>query len=190
MKAMKKIGDDEQAEKATKGKEPAPEKEAETQTFGAPPPPKEPGTEGVGDEGSAASKVSDAKASGKLKPLEDLMTEQGWDMDAGEALLLAQKTQAPGTQRKSPADLAQMMRDDPGIYKDLQALQPGGALDDLEQNGTTAMEKKAKAGPAAPPPKEPDGDEAAPPPPPPPAMGVDDKLRDMMKKKKAPPAPL
>ena len=79
----------------------------------------------------AAEMVADAKASGALKPLEDVMVEQGWDMDAGTALLLAQKKQAPGTQGKSPEELAQMLRDDPSVYEDLQALQPGGKLDAL-----------------------------------------------------------
>lgn len=80
-------------------------------------------------EGSAAQMVMAAKTSGALKPLEDVMKEEGWPMDAGVALLLAQKKQAPGTQGKTPEELAQMLRDDPGVYKDLEALQPGGALD-------------------------------------------------------------
>ena len=79
----------------------------------------------------AAKMVADAKASGALKPIEDVMVEQGWDMDAGTALLLAQKKQAPGTQGKSPEELAQMLRDDPSVYEDLQALMPGGKLDML-----------------------------------------------------------
>ena len=79
----------------------------------------------------AAKMVADAKASGALKPIEDVMVEQGWDMDAGTALLLAQKKQAPGTQGKSPEELAQMLRDDPSVYEDLKALMPGGKLDML-----------------------------------------------------------
>lgn len=93
----------------------------------APPPPGGPPGD-VSDKKSAADMVAEAKASGALKPLEDVMKEQGWDMDAGTALLLAQKKGAPGTQEKSPEELAQMLRDDPGIYDDLQALQPGGSL--------------------------------------------------------------
>jgi hypothetical protein len=93
------------------------------------------------ESGDAASMVADAKASGKLKPLEDVMKEQGWDMDAGTALLLAQKKQAPGTQGKSPEELAEMLRSDPSVYEDLQALQPGGALDMLgKKDGPPPME--------------------------------------------------
>jgi hypothetical protein len=92
-----------------------------------------PKPEGGAPAGDAATMVADAKASGKLKPLEDLMKSEGWDMDAGEALLLAQKKQAPGTQGKSPEELAEMMRNDPSIYTDLQELQPGGVLDGLEK---------------------------------------------------------
>ena len=83
--------------------------------------------------GDAEGMVAEAKASGKLKPIEDVMAEQGWDMDAGTALLLAQKKQAPGTQGKSPEELAEMLRSDPSVYEDLKALQPGGALDGLEK---------------------------------------------------------
>ena len=83
--------------------------------------------------GDAAGMVAEAKASGKLKPIEDVMSEQGWDMDAGTALLLAQKKQAPGTQGKSPEELAEMLRSDPSVYEDLKALQPGGALDSIEK---------------------------------------------------------
>jgi hypothetical protein len=96
----------------------------------------------------AASMVADAKASGALKPIEDLMSEQGWDMDAGTALLLAQKPQAPGTQGKSPEELAQMMRDNPSVYEDLQALQPGGVLDKLgKETGTDSSRTSRDAAP-------------------------------------------
>lgn len=108
----------------------------------------DPGTTAPAADGDdAASMVADAKASGKLKPIEDVMKEQGWDMDPGTALLLAQKKQAPGTQGKSPEELAQMLRADPSIYEELEALQPGGALDELETKGTSAMAEKRKAEP-------------------------------------------
>ena len=88
----------------------------------------------------AAKMVADAQASGALKPIEDVMVEQGWDMDAGTALLLAQKKQAPGTQGKSPEELAQMLRDDPSVYEDLQALMPGGKLDMLGKKDEPEMD--------------------------------------------------
>lgn len=116
---------------------------------GAPPDPKPSVSAGSSGQ-SAADMVAEAKASGALKPLEDLQKEMGWDMDAGTMLLLAQKKAAPGTQGKSPDELAQMLRDDPGVYKDLQELQPGGRLDKygkqldeaepVEESGTEGVE--------------------------------------------------
>lgn len=121
-----------------------------TMEGGAPPEMKPPGPPAAGmktpsSPDEAASMVEEAKAAGKLKPLEDLMQEEGWDLDAGTALILAQKTQAPGTQGKSPAELADMMRQDPSIYEDLLQLRPGGVLDDLEKNGTSGRQKAREA---------------------------------------------
>lgn len=108
------------------------------------------------EKAGAAEMVAEAKASGALKPIEDVMAEQGFDMDAGTVLLLAQKKQAPGTQGKSPEELAQMLRDDPSVYEDLQALMPGGKLDMLGKKDAP-MDDEESAG------EKPKGDKKKPP---------------------------
>lgn len=75
--------------------------------------------------------MSEAKASGKLNKLQDLMTEYSWPEDAESILLLAQKDDR--TKGKSPDELADMIRGDTSLYDDLVAYKPGGALEKLGQ---------------------------------------------------------
>jgi hypothetical protein len=75
----------------------------------------------------ASDLAAEAESSGKLKPLEDVMTEMGWPIPAGEMLLLAQKDER--TRGKSPEEIAGMLREDTSLYADLEAYQPGGKLD-------------------------------------------------------------
>lgn len=80
-----------------------------------------------------ADLIGTAESDGKLKALEDLMVEQGWDEDPGALIILAQKDDR--TAGKSPDELAEMMRSDPSLYDDLVAYKPGGALEGLAKKG-------------------------------------------------------
>lgn len=77
--------------------------------------------------GSAADLVTDAEGAGKLKALQVVMDDMGWDEPAGAVLLLAQKDDR--TKGKSPEELASALREEPSLYDDLVAMKPGGALD-------------------------------------------------------------
>lgn len=71
------------------------------------------------------TKLSDAEASGKLKPLSDWLAGEGRDdLDAKELLKLAQKDER--TRGKPPEEIAQMLTDDPALLDDLFEYRSGG----------------------------------------------------------------
>lgn len=82
------------------------------------------------DPKAAVTAVGEAESSGKLKALDEVMTEFGWPTKSGDLLMLAQKDDR--TKGKSPEEIADMLRADPSLYDDLMAYQPGGALDKPE----------------------------------------------------------
>lgn len=79
--------------------------------------------------------LGEAESQGKLKPLSDLMAEQGWTEDPGSVLLLAQKDDR--TQGKTPEELAAAFREDPSLYDDIVAYGPGGKLESLGKSEDT-----------------------------------------------------
>ena len=59
----------------------------------------------------------------KLAPLKAVMAEYNWPMSAEKTLIVAQKDDR--TKGKTPAELADMLRADPTIYDDLEAMDSG-----------------------------------------------------------------
>lgn len=59
----------------------------------------------------------------KLAPLKTVMDEYNWPMSAEKAMILAQKDDR--TKGKTPTELADMLRADPTIYDDLEAMDSG-----------------------------------------------------------------
>ncbi len=97
---------------------------------------KSPESKDARGEPKASDLVADAETSGKLAPLEEVLTEFGWDTPAGEMLLLAQKDER--TRGKSPEELAGMLREDGALYDDLEAYKPGGKLENLGKSDEPA----------------------------------------------------
>ena len=99
-----------------------------------------------GDESKidAVDLVGKAEADGKFAKLQSVLDDHGWDTSAGTLVMLAQKDER--TRGKSPDEIADMVSEDPSLYDDLEAYQPGGKLDKPEP---------------PPPPAEPDEDDVA-----------------------------
>jgi len=98
----------------------------------------------VPDQKEVDSALANAESSGKLKPLDDVMKEYGWDIPSADLIVLAQKDER--TQGKTPDELASMLRDDPSLYDDLAAYQPGGALAKPDEGESMAEEEKTDPG--------------------------------------------
>lgn len=95
-------------------------------SMSAPPPPPPGGKPGAPGGPSVEDLLSDAKASGKLAPLEEVIAEEGYPVTAEALLEMAQ--QDDRTHGKSPEELADMLRADSSLFDDLEATQPGGVL--------------------------------------------------------------
>lgn len=90
------------------------------------------------DPKATVAAVGEAESSGKLKALDEVMAEFGWPTKSGDIIMLAQKDDR--TKGKSPEEIANMLREDPSLYDDLMAYQPGGALDKPESEGSDEVE--------------------------------------------------
>lgn len=86
--------------------------------------------------------VAEATSSGKLDGLQSTLEEFGWDIPAGELMLLAQKDDR--TAGKSPDELSTMLRDDTSLYDDLEAYKPGGKLDRPAKEEPVAEEEPSE----------------------------------------------
>jgi hypothetical protein len=106
----------------------------------------------------------------KLAPLKAVMDEYGWPMSAEQTMIVAQKDDR--TKGKTPTELADMLRADPTIYDDLEAMD-SGKMDKMKSDmgikspSKAATEKAAKT-------EMPEGD-----------MNFDQKAAFMEKKAKA-----
>jgi hypothetical protein len=106
----------------------------------------------------------------KLAPLKTVMDEYNWPMSAEKAMILAQKDDR--TKGKTPSELADMLRADPTIYDDLEAMD-SGKMDKMKADMGMKSPSKAEAE-KAPKPEMPEGD-----------MNFDQKAAFMEKKAKA-----
>jgi hypothetical protein len=71
--------------------------------------------------------MSTPEGEAKLAPLTDALKERGSKTPAAEVMLLAQKDDR--TSGKAPAELAEMIVQDPSVLDDLEGMKPGGAID-------------------------------------------------------------
>ena len=95
----------------------SPDAEHETETM--------PGS-AEGDKPDALKLVDDAKASGKLDGLQQVLDDHGWPTPAEDFIMLAQNDDR--TAGKAPDELADMLQADGSLYDDVEATKPGGAL--------------------------------------------------------------
>lgn len=72
---------------------------------------------------SVVGAMLSAQGQEKLAPLKTVMDEYNWPMSAEKAMILAQKDDR--TKGKTPSELADMLREDPTIYDDLEAMDSG-----------------------------------------------------------------
>jgi len=96
---------------------------------------KKSGTEGAAEPGKVDAAVADlsgqveatldaAEKAGSLKPLQELIDDQGLDCTARELFKYAQDD--PATHGKKPEELAAMLAEDDGLVSDLLALKDKG----------------------------------------------------------------
>lgn len=81
------------------------------------PPKPEPGAEPPDFKAATKKLLGDAASSGKLKPVEDFIKNEGIDFSAAE--LVAEAAKMPALEGKDPAELARTLADDSQILDDL-----------------------------------------------------------------------
>lgn len=103
---------------------------------------------------SVVDKMLSPEGQASLEPLKKLIDEMGFTMKAEELLIAAQKN--PDTAGKSPAEVADMIRAEPSLYDDLEAM-ASGKMDQMKAEMGVKPPKPAAPAeapmPPAPPPE-------------------------------------